>query len=133
MITQPDGFLRKVSTIAKGTGSISYTDEVATGFGRTGTMFACEQEGIEPDFLCLAKGITRGYLPLAATVTTQEIFDGFLGRFDEFKTFFHATPIRETHCLRRRRREPRPLRKGADDRAHGGQDNPPSGGAETLW
>lgn len=90
MITQPDGFLRKVSTIAKENGLHLITDEVATGFGRTGTMFACEQEGIEPDFLCLAKGITGGYLPLAATVTTQEIFDGFLGRFDEFKTFFHG-------------------------------------------
>lgn len=90
MITQPDGFLRKVSTIAKENGLHFIADEVATGFGRTGTMFACEQEGVEPDFLCIAKGITGGYLPLAATVTTQEIFDGFLGRFDEFKTFFHG-------------------------------------------
>ena len=90
MITQPDGFLRRISTIAKENGLHFIADEVATGFGRTGSMFACEQEGVEPDFLCLAKGITGGYLPLAATVTTQEIFDGFLGRFDEFKTFFHG-------------------------------------------
>lgn len=90
MITQPDGFLRKVWTIAKENGLHFIADEVATGFGRTGSMFACEQEGVEPDFLCLAKGITGGYLPLAATVTTREIFEGFLGRFDEFKTFFHG-------------------------------------------
>ncbi|NLT22403.1 MAG: adenosylmethionine--8-amino-7-oxononanoate transaminase [Syntrophorhabdus sp.] len=90
MITQPDGFLRKISTIAKENGLHFIADEVAAGFGRTGTMFACEQEGVEPDFLCLAKGITGGYLPLAATVTTGEIFSGFLGRFDEFKTFFHG-------------------------------------------
>ena len=90
MITQPEGFLRKVWTIAKENGLHFITDEVAVGFGRTGSMFACEQEGIEPDFLCLAKGVTGGYLPLAATLTTQEIFGGFLGRFDEFKTFFHG-------------------------------------------
>lgn len=90
MITQPDGFLKKVWRIAKDNGLHFITDEVATGFGRTGTMFACEQEGIEPDFLCLAKGITGGYLPLAATITTEEIFNGFLGRFDEYRTFFHG-------------------------------------------
>jgi len=90
MITQPEGFLGRVWRIAKDNGLHFITDEVAAGFGRTGTMFACEQEGVEPDFLCLAKGITGGYLPLAATVTTKEIFNGFLGRFDEFKTFFHG-------------------------------------------
>lgn len=90
MITQPKGFLKNIWRIAKENGLHFITDEVATGFGRTGTMFACEQEGIEPDFLCLAKGITGGYLPLAATITTGEVFDGFLGRFDECKTFFHG-------------------------------------------
>ncbi len=90
MITQPEGFLNKIWRIAKDNGLHFITDEVATGFGRTGTMFACEQEGIEPDFLCLAKGITGGYLPLAATITTREVFEGFLGRFDECKTFFHG-------------------------------------------
>ena len=65
-------------------------DEVATGFGRTGTMFACEQEGVAPDFLCLAKGITGGYLPLAATLTTEAIYEGFLGAPEEQRTFFHG-------------------------------------------
>lgn len=90
MIMQPPGFLRRVREIAKENGLLFIADEVATGFGRTGTMFACEQEQVQPDFLCLAKGITGGYLPLAATMTTENIFQGFLGRFDEFKTFFHG-------------------------------------------
>lgn len=90
MLTQPDGFLNRIWKIARENGLHFITDEVATGFGRTGKMFACEHENIEPDFICLAKGITGGYLPLAATVTTDEIFRGFLGRFDECKTFFHG-------------------------------------------
>ncbi len=65
-------------------------DEVATGFGRTGTMFACEQADIQPDLLCLAKGLTGGYLPLAATLTTEKIFSAFLAPYNEFKTFFHG-------------------------------------------
>jgi adenosylmethionine-8-amino-7-oxononanoate transaminase len=65
-------------------------DEVLTGFGRTGTMFACEQEQVVPDLLALAKGLTGGYLPLAATLTTDEIFNAFLGDYAEFKTFFHG-------------------------------------------
>src|SRR5207248_9323617 len=65
-------------------------DEVATGFGRTGTMFACEQEGVSPDLLCLAKGLTGGYLPLAATLTTERVYEGFLGEHHQFRTFFHG-------------------------------------------
>jgi adenosylmethionine-8-amino-7-oxononanoate aminotransferase len=63
---------------------------VAVGFGRTGKMFACEHEGVSPDLMCLAKGITGGYLPLAATLATDDIYDAFLGEFHEFKTFFHG-------------------------------------------
>lgn len=90
MINQPEGFLKTIWKITRENGLHFIADEVATGFGRTGTMFACEQEAIEPDFLCLAKGITGGYLPLAATVTTEEVFSGFLGRFEDYRTFFHG-------------------------------------------
>jgi adenosylmethionine-8-amino-7-oxononanoate aminotransferase len=90
MIIQPEGFLPAIRKIAKENGLLFITDEVATGFGRTGSMFACIGEGVQPDLLCVAKGITGGYLPLAATVTTDEVFDGFLAEFDEFKTFFHG-------------------------------------------
>jgi adenosylmethionine---8-amino-7-oxononanoate aminotransferase len=65
-------------------------DEVATGFGRTGTMFAVEQEGVAPDLMCVAKGLTGGYLPLAATLTTGAVYAAFLGEHAEFKTFFHG-------------------------------------------
>ncbi|OPY70380.1 MAG: L-Lysine-8-amino-7-oxononanoate aminotransferase [Syntrophorhabdus sp. PtaU1.Bin002] len=90
MIVQPAGWLKAIWKIAKENNLLFVTDEVATGFGRTGQMFACEEEGVSPDFLCIAKGITGGYLPLAATLTTEEVFGGFLGEFDEFKTFFHG-------------------------------------------
>jgi len=71
-------------------GVLMIADEVATGFGRTGRMFACEHEGVTPDLMCVAKGITGGYLPLAATLTTEEIYEAFLGEYHEFKTFFHG-------------------------------------------
>jgi adenosylmethionine---8-amino-7-oxononanoate aminotransferase len=90
MIVQPEGFLRAIWKITKENGLLFVADEVATGFGRTGSMFACLQEGVEPDFMCVAKGITGGYLPLAATLTSDEIFNGFLAEFDELKTFFHG-------------------------------------------
>jgi adenosylmethionine-8-amino-7-oxononanoate aminotransferase len=90
MIMQPPGWLHAVWRIAKEYNLFFITDEVATGFGRTGNMFACDEEKIFPDFLCVAKGITGGYLPLAATLSTEEVFNGFLGQFDEFKTFFHG-------------------------------------------
>jgi len=90
MILQPPGWLNVVWKIAKKYNLLLIADEVATGFGRTGNMFACEEEKISPDFMCIAKGITGGYLPLAATLSTKEVFNGFLGQFDEFKTFFHG-------------------------------------------
>jgi adenosylmethionine-8-amino-7-oxononanoate aminotransferase len=90
MIVHPEGYLRGVSELCWKHGVLLIADEVATGFGRTGTMFACEQEGVTPDFLCLAKGITGGYLPLAATLAREEIFEAFLGERREYKTFFHG-------------------------------------------
>jgi adenosylmethionine-8-amino-7-oxononanoate aminotransferase len=90
MIVQPAGFLKKLKELTERYQVLFIADEVATGFGRTGTMFACEQEGIVPDLLCLAKGLTGGYLPLAATLATNEIYNAFLGEYSEFKTFFHG-------------------------------------------
>ncbi|MBN1787453.1 MAG: adenosylmethionine--8-amino-7-oxononanoate transaminase [Sedimentisphaerales bacterium] len=90
IIVHPKGFLKETRALTKKYDTILITDEVATGFGKTGKMFACEIEQIEPDIMCLAKGITAGYLPLAATLTTQKIFDAFLGNPDDFKTFYHG-------------------------------------------
>jgi adenosylmethionine-8-amino-7-oxononanoate aminotransferase len=90
MIAQPEGWLRRAAEIARGHGALLIADEVMTGFGRTSSDFACHREGVQPDFLALAKGLTGGYLPMAATLTTQKVFDAFLGRYDEFKTFFHG-------------------------------------------
>jgi len=87
---QPEGYLRAVRDECDEHDLFLICDEVATGFGRTGTMFACEQEGVTPDFLTVAKGLTGGYLPLAATLTTERVYEGFLGEFGEFKTFFHG-------------------------------------------
>ena len=110
MIPQPVGWLKRVAEIARGHGALLIADEVMTGFGRavaavcdrrklstdahgaplqTG-LFASHVEGVQPDFLCLAKGLTGGYLPMAATLTTQAVFDEFLGEYEEFKTFFHG-------------------------------------------
>ena len=90
ILVQPAGYLSAVRELCSRHDVFLICDEVATGFGRTGRMFACEHEDVAPDFLCLAKGITGGYLPLAATLTTERVYDGFLGRFEEFKTFFHG-------------------------------------------
>ena len=90
MLLHPPGYLRAVRELCDRHGILLICDEVATGFGRTGTMFACEQEGVAPDLLCLAKGLTGGYMPLAATLATEKIYEAFLGSHDEFKTFFHG-------------------------------------------
>ncbi|MGH2980995.1 MAG: adenosylmethionine--8-amino-7-oxononanoate transaminase, partial [Solirubrobacterales bacterium] len=90
MLVHPPGYLRAVRELCDRHGVLMICDEVATGFGRTGTMFACEQERVEPDFLCLAKGLTGGYLPLAATLTTERIYEGFLGEPEQMRTFFHG-------------------------------------------
>jgi adenosylmethionine-8-amino-7-oxononanoate aminotransferase len=116
MIPQPAGWLAQVTQIARTHGALLIADEVMTGFGRTGfvggnvrrlhskekkletphvvsykgSLFACQQENVSPDFLCVAKGLTGGYLPMAATLTTQRVFDAFLGEYEEFKTFFHG-------------------------------------------
>jgi adenosylmethionine-8-amino-7-oxononanoate aminotransferase len=90
MIVHPPGYLRDVRELCDRHGVLMICDEVATGFGRTGTMFASEQERVAPDFLCLAKGITGGYLPLAATLTTERVYEGFLGAPEEHRTFFHG-------------------------------------------
>jgi adenosylmethionine-8-amino-7-oxononanoate aminotransferase len=90
MITQPPGYLAQVREVTRQHNVLLIADEVAVGFGRTGTMFACEHEAVSPDLLCLAKGITGGYLPLAATLATGEVYQAFLGAYEEFKTFFHG-------------------------------------------
>jgi adenosylmethionine-8-amino-7-oxononanoate aminotransferase len=86
----PRGLLGELRALCDAEETLLIADEVMTGFGRTGTMFACEQEGVVPDLMALAKGLTGGYLPLAATIATEEIFDAFLGEYAEFKTFFHG-------------------------------------------
>jgi adenosylmethionine-8-amino-7-oxononanoate aminotransferase len=90
MIVQPPGFIGKVRELCDRHDILMIADEVAVGFGRTGTMFACQQEGITPDIMALSKGITAGYLPLAVTMTTRKVYDAFLGEYKELKTFFHG-------------------------------------------
>jgi len=103
IVPQPKGWLRQAAEMARAHGAPLIADEVMTGFGRTGfpcdarsrpsqetSLFASHAEGVQPDFLALAKGLTGGYLPMAATLTTPAVFDAFLGEYEEFKTFFHG-------------------------------------------
>ncbi|MFH1208895.1 MAG: adenosylmethionine--8-amino-7-oxononanoate transaminase [Candidatus Omnitrophota bacterium] len=90
MIDQPAGYISRARELTRKYNTLLIFDEVATGFGRTGKMFAADHENITPDIMALAKGITGGYLPLAATLATEEIYGAFLGRYEEFKTFFHG-------------------------------------------
>lgn len=90
MIVQPEGYLSRLADTCSRHGILLIADEVATGFGRTGTLFACSQEDVSPDILCLAKGLTGGYLPVAATLATDEIFQAFLGEPDSGRAFLHG-------------------------------------------
>jgi adenosylmethionine-8-amino-7-oxononanoate aminotransferase len=90
MVMHPPGFLRGLRALTQQHGVLLIADEVAVGVGRTGTFFACEQEQVVPDLMCLAKGLTGGYLPVAATLATTEIWNAFLGTYAESRTFFHG-------------------------------------------
>jgi adenosylmethionine-8-amino-7-oxononanoate aminotransferase len=90
MWSQPADYVTAMNEICRRNDILLVFDEVATGFGRTGKMFACDHSGVAPDILCVAKGLTGGYLPLAATLATEEIFSVFLGEYKEYKTFFHG-------------------------------------------
>jgi adenosylmethionine-8-amino-7-oxononanoate aminotransferase len=90
MIVYPVEYLKRAAELAKKHDVHLILDEVATGFGRTGKMFACEHASIQPDFLCLAKGITSGTLPFAATLTTDKIYNAFYDDYEKFKTFYHG-------------------------------------------
>ncbi|MCG3134857.1 MAG: Adenosylmethionine-8-amino-7-oxononanoate aminotransferase [Planctomycetes bacterium] len=90
MVVQPEGWLRRIADAARDAGALVIADEVATGVGRTGRFFAVEHEGVRPDLLCVAKGLSGGYLPVAATLATEDVYASFLGRFDEYRTFFHG-------------------------------------------
>jgi adenosylmethionine-8-amino-7-oxononanoate aminotransferase len=90
MWMHPPGYLAELARLAREAGTLLICDEVATGFGRTGTFFACEQAGVAPDLLCVGKGITGGYLPLAATFASEALFETFLAPYEEFVAFFHG-------------------------------------------
>jgi adenosylmethionine-8-amino-7-oxononanoate aminotransferase len=90
MITSPPGYLRGVRELCSTYDILMIADEVATGFGRTGKMFACAHEQVQPDIMCLSKGITGGYMPLAVTFATDDVYNAFIGDFKDLKTFFHG-------------------------------------------
>ena len=89
MVVWPGEFLKGVRKLCDQYGTLMIADEVLTGFGRTGRMFACEHASITPDIMCLSKALTAGYLPMGATATTEPIYEAFLSN-DRMKTFFHG-------------------------------------------
>jgi len=90
MILQPSGYVRGMRELTRQYNVLLIADEVAVGLGRTGTMFACEQEDVVPDLLCLGKGLSGGYLPLAVTLASEQVYRAFLGRYEQARTFFHG-------------------------------------------
>ncbi len=90
MIVMPEGFLAGVRKLCTAYDVLMIVDEVATGFGRTGKMFACEHENVQPDLMAAGKGITGGYLPIAVTFATEAIYEAFYDDYDKMKTFFHG-------------------------------------------
>ena len=116
MIPQPPGYLARVREVTRRHGVLLIADEVAVGFGRTGRMFACQHEQVSPDLMCLAKGITGGYLPLAATLASDEIYRAFLGEYQEFENLFPRPHLyRQPPGRGGGAGQPGYLRKGAAD------------------
>lgn len=90
MVVHPAGFLHGLAQLCKEFNCLLIADEIAVGMGRTGKLFACEHELVEPDFLCIGKGLTGGYLPMSATLTSHRIWQAFLGRHEDSKSFLHG-------------------------------------------
>jgi adenosylmethionine-8-amino-7-oxononanoate aminotransferase len=90
MIMQPPGYLRGVRELTRRYEILLIADEIVTGFGRTGRMFACQHEDFSPDHMCLGNSLTAGYLPMAATLATDEIYQAFLGDYTSGRTFHHG-------------------------------------------
>jgi adenosylmethionine---8-amino-7-oxononanoate aminotransferase len=90
MVVHPIGFLHGIAKLCEEFGCLLIADEIAVGMGRTGKMFACEHESVHPDFLCIGKGLTGGYLPMSATLTSSRIWQAFLGRYEESRSFLHG-------------------------------------------